>query len=729
MSEAIPADDAESVSQTAWQSVRDYLSAALAVWLSLFVLIEVNFSLLNPLQEMSLFATTGLLLAFLQFPLTRGSQNTLPVQMIDAALVALSVICCIYLVYQGSTLGQRAALYSTTDLAVGAIGLVLVIEATRRTTGWAVPILALMFFVYAHESIAQQLPDWAFPHRGQDWQSLIGQLYLRTEGVFGTALGVMFRYVFLFVLFGALLEASGATQYIIQVSLRLLGKRSGGPAKVAVVASGLMGSLSGSAVANAATTGVFTIPLMKSIGFKPHIAAGVEAAASSGGALAPPVMGAGAYMMLEIINRQPPVTYVEVMKAALIPAILYYFSLYLLVHFHACRNSAALTALSQDKKSDEVIPKSADQSATIPTAGQPLPVFGLEGFTFVVSLLLLMGLLLTGISPFRSVSYAMVFLLGMILVNPRTPVGLPSRLAGFALFCGLSLGSKYFMPNVDRWQDAVIWAMAGVLLAAVATRPWRKFIMEVLHSTAKGSVSLIVVAACVGIVIGLVSRTGIGTGVPQAIIPLAGDNLFLGLLAIMVCSLILGMGLPSAVSYLLLATIIGPVFADPAVGVPILAAHLFIFYFGMMAMVTPPVALAGYATASIAGAGVMQSSFAGFRFALVGFTLPFMFVYRPALCMIGADGGAPYWLDVVVAVVAAIIGIYALAAAMGGYLFHPLKVWQRTVLFAAAACALFPDRFNLLGNDYLQLFDVLGAVLLAIIGVSSYRQSRPASLE
>jgi|688.fasta_scaffold00031_12 TRAP transporter 4TM/12TM fusion protein len=724
MSNETSAEASYVESKSARQSVRDILSAVLAVWLSLFVLIEVNFSLLNPLQEMSLFATTGLMLAFLQFPLSKRFHDTLPVQIIDAALVALSVLCCLYLVYQGPTLGQRAALYTTTDLTIGAVGLVLVMEATRRTTGWAVPILALLFFVYAHESIAQQLPDWAFPHRGQDWQSLIGQLYLRTEGVFGTALGVMFRYVFLFVLFGALLEASGATQYIIQVALRLLGKRSGGPAKVAVVASGLMGSLSGSAVANAATTGVFTIPLMKSIGFRPHIAAGVEAAASSGGALAPPVMGAGAYMMLEIINRQPPVTYVEVMKAALIPAILYYFSLYLLVHFHACRNSAALTTLAQDKQSKQSNSKTVDPPTDIPTTGQPLPVFGLEGFTFVVSLLLLMGLLLTGISPFRSVSYAMVFLLGMILINPRTPTSLPSRLVGFALFCGLTVVAKYFVPNVERWQDAVIWGMAGVMLVAVVSRPWRKFIMDVLHSTAKGSVSLIVVAACVGIVIGLVSRTGIGTGVPQAIIPLAGDNLFLGLVAIMVCSLILGMGLPSAVSYLLLATIIGPVFADPAVGVPILAAHMFIFYFGMMAMVTPPVALAGYATASIAGAGVMQSSFAGFRFALVGFTLPFMFVYRPALCLIGDDGGAPYWLDVVVAVVAAVIGIYALAAAMGGYLFHPLKAWQRGVLFAAAACALFPDRFNLLGNDYLQLFDVLGAILLAIIGTISFRQSR-----
>ena len=578
-------------------------------------------------------------------------------------------------------LGQRAAMYGHTDLLVGAIGLALVWEAARRTTGWAVPILALIFMLYAHESVARQLPDWLFPHRGQDWQSMIGQLYLRTEGVFGTALGVMFRYVFLFVMFGALLEASGATHYIIGTALRLLGKRSGGPAKVAVVASGLMGSLSGSAVANAATTGVFTIPLMRSIGFKPHIAAGIEAAASSGGALAPPVMGAGAYMMLEIINRNPPLTYLEIMRAALIPAILYYLSLFLLVHFYAQRAAAEPNddRSSDDQSSDDrwnrapskdiqplahggAPPPQVDQ--LLETGQQSTRLLSFEAISFFGALAVLILFLLQGVSPFRAVSYAMAYVMFTILLSPAVAVRSSDRLWGLATWLLLTVISRQFLPAVERWPEALIWGMVGLLAAGLLSRAWRPLVLKTLGATAQGGVPLIVVSACVGIVIGLVSRTGIGAGVPQAMIPLAGDNLFLGLLAIMGCSILLGMGLPSAVSYLLLATIIGPVFADPSLGVPLLAAHLFIFYFGMMAMVTPRWPWR-YATASIAGAGVMQTSWAAFRFALVGFTLPFMFVYRPALCLIGSDGlSGPPLLDVLVAVTAATLGIVALAAAM-----------------------------------------------------------------
>lgn len=677
---------------------RQMVTLLVSVALCVYVLVEVNFSLLSPLRELSLFATGGLLLAFLQYPMFRRWQASLPSRALDWILAILSLGCCGYLLFHGSGFGQRVAMYGTMDLIVGAVGLMLIWEATRRAIGPAVPILALVFLVYAHQSVAQQLPDWLFPHRGQDWQSLIGQLYLRTEGVFGTALGVMFRYVFLFVVFGALLEASGATQYVIQVALRFFGKQSGGPAKVAVLSSGLMGSLSGSAVANAATTGVFTIPLMRSIGFKPHTAAAVEAAASSGGALAPPVMGAGAYMMLEIINRQPPVTYLEIMRAALIPALLYYVSLFLLVHFHAKRSALTTAAIPKE---------------------HTLPLLGFEGLTFFGALASLIGFLLSGVSPFRAVSYSLVYILLMILLNPRTAVTRSARIGGLLSWLALTVACKTLLPIVQSWQEAVIWSMAGVLGLSVVARQWRPMALKVFRSTALGSVSLIVVAACVGMVIGLVSRTGIGTGIPQAIIPLAGNSLFLGLVAIMCCSLLLGMGLPSAVSYLLLATIIGPVFADPALGVPILAAHLFIFYFGMMAMVTPPVALAGYATASIAGASVMRTSLTAFCFSLVGYTLPFMFVYRPALCWIGEDGGSPQVLEVVIAVAAALVGIVALSSAMAGYLFGRLNWPLRALLFAAAACALFPDQFNLIGK-HLQLFDLIGVSLLVLAGVISY---------
>ena len=634
--------------------LHDGVIVALSAVLSLFVLVEANFSLLSPLRQLATFAAIGLVLGFLMVPFSRRGAGSWWVRVIDGTFVLLTVLSCGYLVANASELGQRAALYTGMDIAVGAVGLVLVLEAARRTIGWALPILALLFIVYAHESVARDLPDWMFPHGGQDWEALIGQTYLRTEGVFGTALGVMFKYVFLFVLFGAFLQASGATEYIIELATRLLGKRSGGPAKVSVLASGLMGSLSGSAVANAATTGTFTIPLMRSIGFRPHIAAGIEAAASSGGALVPPVMGAGAYMMLEIINRDPPVTYLEILRAALIPAVLYYLSIFLLVHFTAKRLDAAHDAeaaangdqaAAGEASGAEASGKTAsrdDATETIAGGGDRSRrgrLLRFEGVTFFGALGSLMGFLLVGYSPFRAVTYALALVMALILVSPRTMASVRSRVLAGATW-GLLIGVAWWLLGEGgNLADALIWGTAGALAVGIFAQDWRGPIIDGFRTSAAGGIPLIAAAACVGIVIGLVSRTGIGTGLPQAIIPLAGNSLFLALLAIMGCSIVLGMGLPSAVSYLLLATIIGPVFADPNLGVPILAAHLFIFYFGMMAMVTPPVALAAYATASIAGSGVMQTGIAAFRFALVGFTLPYMFVYRPALLLMSADGG------------------------------------------------------------------------------------------
>ncbi len=718
--------------------VRRWLLPTLAGLLSLYVLLEANFSMLSPLKGLSLFAGLGLVLCFLTFPLHPRVKGSRSWAILDWVFCLLTVICCGYLLYYGSELGQRAGIYRRTDLVIGGIGLFLVLEATRRSIGLALPIMALIFLLYAHQSVAQQLPDWLFPHRGQDVQDLIGQTYLRTEGVFGTALGVMFKYVFLFVLFGAFLEASGATGYIIALATRLFGKRAGGPAKVSVLASGLMGSLSGSAVANAATTGTFTIPLMRSIGFKPHVAAGIEAAASSGGALVPPVMGAGAYMMLEIINRTPPVTYLEVVQAALIPAILYYLSIFLLVHFYAKRLSArpqeaapvgddvpgVEQVLSAITTPDEAlaIEQNRDQATDAPS--HPPAIISLEGLTFFGALGSLMGFLLMGNSPFRSVTYSLAFVMAMIIVNPRTVATWPQRIMALAVWGLGSLLAWWQIPFAATWHDALIWGMAFSLLCGLTARAWRGLILVGFQTSGRGGIPLIMAAACVGIIIGLVSRTGIGTGVPQAIIPLAGDSLFLALLAIMGCSIVLGMGLPSAVSYLLLATVIGPVFADPALGVPILAAHLFIFYFGMMAMVTPPVALAAYATASIAGSGVMQTGFAAFRFSLVGFTLPFMFVYRPELCLMAADGGRPEVLSVLLAVGAACLGIVALASAMAGYLFGPLGIPLRLWLFAAAACSLYPDQ-NSIGPTQLSLVDMVGATVLGVVAIVSFRSGPP----
>ena len=709
------------------------LVIGLSAALSLFVLVEVNFSLLAPLRQLAVFAALGLLLCFLMIPLSRRWSGKGWVIGIDGLFALLTVLTCGYLVIHSADLGQRAAQYNWQDIAIGAIGLVLVLEAARRSIGLALPILALVFVIYAHESVARELPDWLFPHRGQDWDALIGQTYLRTEGVFGTALGVMFRYVFLFVLFGSFLQASGATEYIIELATRLLGRRSGGPAKVSVLASGLMGSLSGSAVANAATTGTFTIPLMRSIGLRPHIAAGIEAAASSGGALVPPVMGAGAYMMLEIINRDPPVTYLEILRAALIPALLYYFSIFMLVHFTAKRLDEEHDARELRDADVDAMNRLSAANRGRDSESQPgllPPVQGhwlrFEGLTFFGALGSLMVFLLVGYSPFRAVTYSLALVMAMILIGPRTAASWRSRVNAFFVW-GAGIGLAWYgLDSASSLADALIWGMAGALLVGMFAPAWRDLIIAGFRTSAAGGIPLIAAAACVGIVIGLVSRTGVGTGIPQAIIPLAGNSLFLALLAIMGCSIVLGMGLPSAVSYLLLATIIGPVFADPNLGVPILAAHLFIFYFGMMAMVTPPVALAAYATASIAGSGVMQTGLAAFRFALVGFTLPFMFVYRPALLLMGPDGGQASVMAVVWAVTAAILGIRALAGGMSGFLLTRLGWPARLVLFAAAACALFPDRFEVSGQR-VPILDLSGLLLLAAVFVySGMRSRRPA---
>jgi TRAP transporter 4TM/12TM fusion protein len=237
------------------------------------------------------------------------------------------------------------------DYVIGLLGVLLVLEATRRSIGSTLPLLAIAFLVYA--AFGQSMPDWLFPHRGHSWERIVSQTFLQSQGVFGVALKVMFTYVFLFVLFGTLLEKTGATGYIIRFARRLFRASAGGPAKVAVISSGMMGSLSGSAVANTATTGTFTIPMMKGSGFKPHVAGGIEAAASSGGALVPPIMGAGAYMMLEIV--EPAVTYLQIIKAAIIPAILYYTALLLIVHFHAGRLTAGTA--SEELSEDQTLPK------------------------------------------------------------------------------------------------------------------------------------------------------------------------------------------------------------------------------------------------------------------------------------------------------------------------------------------------------------------------------------
>lgn len=626
----------------------------LAVALCVFTLAQVNYPVLAPQPQLAVFALLGLVICFLNIPIHPTLKDNAIAKASDLVLASLAALCCGWILVQnepffenlwqgGSSLGNRAGFETSTDILVGVIGLLIVIEAARRSLGWALPIMCGLFLVYAF--IGPSMPDWLFPHRGYTIERIVAQAFLQAQGTFGVALSVMFTYVFLFVIFGAFLAATGATRFIIDFAQSVFGASPGGPAKVAVLSSGLMGSLSGSAVANTATTGTFTIPMMRSAGFKATTAAGIQAAASSGGALMPPVMGAGAYMMLEIVD--PPVTYLQIIRAALIPAILYYLSLFLIVHFHARSAEGGAAAL-----------KASAAKAT------PLGESLMEGIVFATALGTLILMLIVGYTPFRAVSVSLLAIVVVGAFNPRTR---------------LSLG-------------AIIQAFA---------------------KSARDVVSLVAASASVGIIIGIVTLTGIGTRLPATILPLAEQSLFLALLLIMVSSIVLGMGLPSAVCYLLLATLIGPVLGN--LGVVPLAAHMFIFYFGMMSMVTPPVALAGYAAASIAGTNIMQTSFAAFRFALVGFTLPFIFVYRPELLMLTPAGETASPLDMFVPVLIGTLGVLCFASAITGQLRSALTLPFRIAMFGAAALLLAPGPSVSLGGLPVPILDAAGVVVFGVI--------------
>ncbi len=675
----------------------------LGIALSLFTLSEVNYPLLDPFQKFPIFGLTGIVICFLVFPLHKSLANDRLARGLDWILALAAVFCCLYLIFEGEDVQKRSGNYTQMDIWVAVLGMFLVLEATRRSIGWILPLLAVAFLAYAFMG-PDQLPPWLFPHPPYDLARVASQSFLRQEGVWGMAMSVMFNFVFLFVLFGAFLEASGATRFIVQFSQRVFGNRSGSSAKVAVLGSGLMGSLSGSAVANAVTTGTFTIPMMRSSGFPPHIAGGITAAAASGGALVPPIMGAGAYMMLEMVQG---VTIQQIIQAAVIPAFIYYFSLLAIVHFYSKATLAGKAPAREGEAEAE--------------GGQPGGVFlNLECLTFFGSLLLLVVLLLSGYSAKLAVSCSLGLILALILFNRRiVSIGWTERLATLLLFPVLVFGI-HFLAGISV-QGAGIFSLVALLLLGLLHPRWRPIVQKALSQTSRNGISLISAAACVGIIIAIVVLTGVGTSMADTIVDLARDNRLLALMAIMVCSIFLGMGLPSVVCYLILATMIGKALND--LGVPELASHFFIFYFGMMSMVTPPVALAAYATASIAGSKVMRTGFAAFRFALVGFTLPYMFVYRPELLLLQGSPG-----EILTAVVLSLGGVVALAAGLAGYIFSPMGAAARGLAFVAAALSLFPGSLAwLLGLEGLlsSLLDWTGFLMLLAIGYFSWLKTLP----
>ncbi|GBD32422.1 Sialic acid TRAP transporter large permease protein SiaM [bacterium HR33] len=550
---------------------------------------------------------------------------------ISSVLIAATLFSTFYMVLEHNALVRRAGSATKLDLAAGALAILVVLELARRTTGWGLVTVALLALAYG--ILGPYLPG-LLAHRGYSPGRLIEHLYLTTEGIWGVPLGVSADFVYLFVLFGAVLEGAGGGELLIGLASRIAGRTRAGPAKTAAVASALMGSVSGSAVANVVTTGAFTIPLMKRTGFKPHFAAAVEAAASTGGQFMPPIMGAGAF----ILATWTGIPYVKVALAAAIPAVLYYVALYTAIHFRAVKVGIEAQG---DAPREPVLPR----------------------LHLLAPLAVIVALLALGRSPMR------------------------------AAFWGVATAAVTLLLGPGRKLD------------------WRG-IVNILVSGASGTVQVAAACAAAGIVVGVASLTGLGLRISEFIVTLSGGHLPVALVLTGIGSILLGMGLPTTAAYVVLAALGAPALIE--LGVPVLAAHLFIFYFGCISNVTPPVALAAYAAAGLAGAPPLRTGVTAMGLAATGFLVPFMFVYGPALLL-----AAPVH-EILLAIITASAGVVALAAAVIGHARRPVTWWERALLAAAAIGLIKPGLVT----------DLFGlSVMLLVFATPGAKKQRLTSAE
>ncbi len=551
----------------------------------------------------------------------------------------------------------RAGDPTTADIVVGVIVIALVFEGSRRLMGPALPLICAAFVAYG--LWGQHLPA-PFDHRPFDFAQVVDQLYLGTEGIYGTPVYVSSTYIFLFILFGAFLERAGMIALFTDLALGTVGHTTGGPAKVSVVSSALMGTINGSGIANVVSTGQFTIPLMKRFGYRPAFAGAVEATASMGGQIMPPVMGAVAFIMAETIN----VPYAEVATAAIIPAVLYFLTVFVMVHLEAGKHG--LLGMPKDQ---------------CPSALRAL----VQRWYLLLPLVALVWLLFSGYTPLFAGTVGLALTALMILGAPlAAQLGPQAIRIAFWIALGV-IAATFFRYGIN----VVIVTLAVLIGACLLFKGGRETLLvcrDALADGARNALPVGVACALVGTMIGIFTLTGIATTFAGFIVDIGEDSLFLSLVLTMLACLVLGMGLPTIPNYIITAAIAGP--ALLALGVPLMVSHMFVFYFGIMADLTPPVALAAFAAAPIAGVSGQTIGWIATRIALAGYVVPFMAVYAPALMLQDGDPMAAkigFAAAVVYVVFKAVLAIILWAATAVGFLRAPLAIWERLWAFAAAA--------------------------------------------
>ena len=619
--------------------------SALAIAFSVFQLYTAIFGVLDAMIQRSIHLSFGLTLIYLLYPTSKKWSHS-KLHPFDALLAVCGALAPMYIVLNYQKLVLRAGTATPLDIVFGVIGLLLVLEAARRVVGIPMVVIALVFIVYA---FAGPYIPGKLAHRGANFETLIQHLYFTTEGVFGIPLGVSSTFIFLFILFGAFLERTGLGQLFIDLANAVAGWAAGGPAKVAVLSSALMGTVSGSSVANVVGTGSFTIPMMKRLGYKPEFAGAVEATASTGGQLMPPIMGAAAFLMAEFTN----IPYVRIIGAAIVPAILYYFGVWAGVHFEA--KKSGLRGLSRDE----------------------LPKFKkiiVERGHLIIPLVAIIYLLVTGFTPMRAALWAIILSIVSSWLKKST------RISPIEIVRGLEAGAR---------------SALGVLAAT----------------------------ACAGIIIGVVTLTGLGLKLGSILVDLAGGLLIPTLFFTMVTSIILGMGVPTTANYVITSTITAPAVImllskqaglDPYAVAPaniILPAHMFAFYFGIIADVTPPVALAAFAGAGIAKANPMKTGINASKLAIAAFLVPYIFVMNPQMLLFDVTAISFIWM-----LITSLVGIISIAASVNGW-FMTTELWyERIIGFVGGILLIDPGLTT----------DLIGMGLIALMVISQITRVRKA---
>ncbi|MBU8906601.1 TRAP transporter permease [Desertibacillus haloalkaliphilus] len=609
------------------------------IW-SLFQIYVTSFGVLEAIKLRAWHLGFLLVFTFLLFPANKkkNKQRKLPTAW-DIVCILLTVVSVGYLLLTFDDFARnRAGVHVPLDYFFGGIGILMVFEASRRAIGNALTIIAAVFLLYNLVGVYFSGP---LGHSGFSVNRIIDIMFWGTQGIFGIALGVSATYIFLFVLFGAFLKNSGFTDFINDLALTIAGRSAGGPAKVSVIGSGFMGMVNGSAVGNVVTTGSVTIPLMKRTGYKSHFSGSVEAVSSTGGLFAPPIMGAAGFIMAEFIG----VPYTTVILAAIIPAILYYVTVFMVVHFEA--KKLGLEGISKEN---------------IPNALKVLK----EGGHLLIPLVVLVGLLVYGVTPLY----------------------------------------------------AAVWSLFSTVVASwlrKSTRMDMKTIIRSIEEGTKAAVGVGVACAIVGVVVGTVSLTSLGLVLGNNILHFAGESVFLAAVLTMLVSIVMGMGVPATAAYIIVATVSAPLLVE--LGVPVLAAHMFAFYYAALSSITPPVALASYAAAGIAKASPNKVSWTAMRVGITGFIIPFFFLFNPVLLFNGESVVASF-----LALLTALVGVVSLASALQGWLVTRVNLVERLLLFTSAFLLIEPAL----------IYDLIGIALLLLLIISQglrQKKRQPASMK